>query len=121
MSALSDHPIPANTVFECLGRVEFEGTAYFGYRARVDRAIATLTFRNDASSEAQQQELSLREMPGEWRTVFVDPERMLPIYDLAAPENQVDSPRNKVKYVYPDNIRIAPPIWCSMGLCPVGQ
>jgi hypothetical protein len=119
-SALSDHPIPADAVFECLGRVVYEGTAYLGYRARVDRAVLTLTFRNGASSEAQQQELSLREMPGEWRTVFVDPERLLPIYDLAAQENQLDSPRNKVKYVYPNSIRIGPPIWCSIGLCPVG-
>jgi hypothetical protein len=121
-SALSDHPIPADAVFACLGRVEYRGTAYLGYRTRFDRVILTVTLPDAASSEAQQQELlrKLQDMPREWRTVFVDPERMLPVYDLVAEENQLDSPRRQVQYNYPDRIRIEPPIWCSMGLCPVG-
>jgi hypothetical protein len=117
-----DHPIPADAVFECLGRVAYRGTAYLGYQTRFDRVILTVTLPNGASSEAQQQELlrKLQDMPREWRTVFVDPERMLPVYDLVAQENQLDSPRRQVQYSYPNRIRIALPIWCSMGLCPVG-
>jgi hypothetical protein len=70
-------------------------------------------------SESRQQELSskLQQMPQEWRTVFVDPESTLPAYDLVAQENQLDSPRNKVRYTYPNNISIEPPIWCRIGLC----
>jgi len=124
-STLSDQPIAADAVFECLGRVEYEGTAYLGYRARLDRAraIVTFTLPDAASSEAQQQELSrkLEQMPQDWRTVFVDPERMLPVYDLVARENQLDRPTNKAQYAYPNRIRIEPPIWCSIGLCPVDR
>jgi hypothetical protein len=114
--------VPADAVFECLGRVEYRGTAYLGYRSRFDGAILTVTFPDAASSEAQQQELlrKLQQMPRKWRTVFVDPERMLPVHDIVAEENQLERPRNKVQYSYPDSIRIEPPIWCSMGLCPVG-
>jgi hypothetical protein len=121
-STLSDHPIPADAVFECLGRVEYRGTAYRGYRARRNKTIVMSIVPNTGSSEAQQQELlrKLQQMPMEWQTVFVDPERMLPVYDLVARENQLDSPRSQVQYVYPDRIRINPPLWCLMGLCPVG-
>lgn len=117
-----DHPIPADAVFECLGRVAYRGTAYLGYRTRFDRTILTVTLPGAASSEAQQQDLlrKLQDMPREWRTVLIDLERVLPVYDLVAEENQLDSPRRQVQYVYPNRIRIEPPIWCSMGLCPVG-
>jgi len=121
-SALSDRPIPAQAVFECLGRVEYQGTAYLGYRARLDAAIMTFSLPNTAPSEAQQQELSRRlaQMPQQWRTVFIDPERMLPVHDIVAEDNQLERPKSKVQYSYPDRIRIEPPIWCSIGLCPVG-
>ena len=121
-SALSDRPIAADAVFECLGRVEFKGAAYLGYRARIDKTVVAMVVPNTGSREAQQQLLArkLEQMPREWRTVFVDPERLLPVYDLVAQENQLDSPRTKVQYSYPDSIRIRPPLWCSMGLCAVG-
>jgi hypothetical protein len=116
-STMPDSPIPPDTTFECLGRVEFKGTAYLGYRARLKMTIATIAM--GPLSESGQQELSrkLQQMPQEWRTVFVDPESMLPAYDLVAQENQLDSPRNKVRYTYPNNISIEPPIWCRIGLC----
>jgi hypothetical protein len=64
-STLSDHPIAAETVFECLGRVAYKGTTYLGYRARLDKAIVSVFIPNTASSEAQQQALArrLEQMP----------------------------------------------------------
>jgi hypothetical protein len=77
-STLSDYPIPADAVFECLGRVEFMGAVYLGYRARLKKRIATISV--GPLSEARQQELTrkLQEIPQEWRTVFVDPQSTLP-------------------------------------------
>jgi hypothetical protein len=116
---LVDIPVPADAVFECLGRVEFEGTAYLGYRRRLDRAIAVIVPRNGALSDARQRELEqkLQQMPQEWRTVFVDPQSALPAHDLAAQENQLNNPSRKVRYTYPNNIKIEPPVWCRLGLC----
>jgi len=112
-SARPDLAVPANTVFECLGRVKFQGTAYLGYRARFDQAIAVPVARNTPLSETKQQELSrtLQQMPQEWRTVFIDPQSTLPAHDLVAQENQLDSPRRKVQYTYPNSIKIEPPVW----------
>jgi hypothetical protein len=66
---------------------------------------------------AGQQELSRK--PQEWRTVFVDRESMLPAYDLVSQEYQLDNPSHKVQYTYPMDIKIEPPLWCRLGLCPV--
>lgn len=116
-STLLDYSIPAGTAFECLGKVEFNGAAYLGYRARLEKRIATIA--QGPLSEARQQELARRfqQMPQEWRTVFVDPQSGLPAYDLVAQENQLDSPSNNVRYTYPSNIKIEPPLWCRVGLC----
>jgi hypothetical protein len=56
-------------------------------------------------------------MPQEWRTVFVDPQSMLPAHDLVAQNNQLDSPSHKVRYTYPNDIKIEPPFWCQLNLC----
>jgi hypothetical protein len=116
---LADIPVPADAVFECLGRVEFEGTAYLGCRTRVARAIAVIVPRDGALSDARQRELEqeLQQMPQEWRTVFVDLQSALSAHDLAAQENQLDNPSRKVRYTYPNNIKIEPPVWCRLGLC----
>jgi hypothetical protein len=116
---LAENPVPANAVFACLGRVEFEGTAYLGYRTRVDQAFAMIVLRDGAVSDARQRELEqkLKQMPQEWRTVFVDPQSALPALDLAGQENQLDHPSRKVRYTYPTNIKIEPPVWCRLGLC----
>jgi len=56
-------------------------------------------------------------MPQEWRTVFVDPQSMLPAHDLVAQNNHLDSPSYKVRYTYPNDIKIEPPFWCQLNLC----
>jgi hypothetical protein len=116
--ALQNHPIPADAVFECLGKVEFEGTVYLGYRHRFDRVIIS-EVAPGASSETRQQELSRK--PQVWRTVLVDRDSMLPAYDLVSQAHQLDNPRDKVQYTYPNNIKIEPPLWCRLGLCPVSR
>jgi hypothetical protein len=122
---LHDRPVLPGDMFECLGRVEFEGAVYLGYRVRFDRVELALAFA--ASSETKQQELSRKpqdkpqDKPQEWRTVFVDPQRMLPAYDLVSQENQLGNPRDKVQYTYPNNIKIELPLWCWVGLCPVSR
>jgi hypothetical protein len=106
-STLPERPVPADAVFECLGRVEFKGTAYIGYRAPVDKIIVTVgpsTEERDVTVgplTARQQELvrKLQQMPQEWRTVFVDPQNTLPAHHLMAQENQLDSPSHKVRYL----------------------
>jgi GAF domain-containing protein len=105
-------------VYECLGMIELEGTAYLGYRARFQRR--TIAFAsNGAFSETTKQELDrkLEQRPQEWRTVFVDPESRLPAYEIVAQENQLGNPSSKVRYTYPNNITIEPPLWCRLGLC----
>lgn len=63
------------------------------------------------SQEEEQKLLSkLRQMPQEWRTVFVEWPSMLPAYDLVAEENQLDNPRSSVHYTYPDKIKVEPPL-----------
>jgi hypothetical protein len=101
-----DHDVRAVPAapFECLGTVEFGGATYIGYRTRSD--------------ETKPQQMALQKMLlHEWRTVFVDPQSTLPAYDLVTPENELDSPRNKVRYIYPNDITIEPPVWCRLGLC----
>jgi hypothetical protein len=109
--------IPAGAVFECLGKVEFEGTTYIGYRDRSVTRIIVGVAPSGASSDVGQQDLSRQ--PQEWRTVLVDRESMLPAYDLLSQEYQLDNPRHKVQYTYPIDITIEPPFWCRLGLCPV--
>jgi len=118
-SVLADIPVPADAVFECLGRIEFEGTPYLGYRTRIDRMITVIVPHNGTLSDARQQELArkFQQMPQEWRTVFVDPQSALPAYDLAAQKDQLDNPTRKVQYTYPNIIKIGPPVWCLLGLC----
>jgi hypothetical protein len=118
-SVLADVPVPADAVVECLGRAEFEGTAYLGYRSRLNRAFAMIVPHNGELSDARRRELEgkLQQLPQEWRTVFVDTQSGLPAYDLAAQANQLDNPSRKVQYTYPNHINIGPPIWCLLGLC----
>jgi hypothetical protein len=110
----NDYAIPANAVFECLGRVEFDGTVYFGYRTRFD-TVTVAVMAPGALSETGQQQLSRK--PPDWRTVLVDRESMLPAYDLVSQAYQLDNARHKVEYTYPIDIKIEPPLWCRIGLC----
>jgi hypothetical protein len=105
--------------YECLGRVDFEGMAYVGYRARLENAIMVMELHNGALSETRERELDrkLDQMPQEWRTVFVAPQSALPAYELVAQENRLGNPSLKVRYTYPQDIDIEPPLWCRLGLC----
>jgi hypothetical protein len=114
--ALADSPIPANVEFECLGRVEFEGSAYIGYRDRARWPSAVVS----EGSPSQEPLRKLQKM-ARWRTVFVDPHSRLPAHDLVAQKDQLDSPSYKVRYTYPNDIEIEPPLWCRVGLCPVSR
>jgi hypothetical protein len=116
-SFLRNPVIRTDDVFKCLGEVKFKDTAYLGYQARLEMRIATIAI--GPWSESRQQELSrkLQQMPQKWRTVFVDLESRLPVYDLVAQENQLDNPSSKERYTYPNDIKIEPPLWCRVGLC----
>lgn len=109
-------PAPAT---ECLGKVEFDGTAYLGYRARVDKKIVMVVPPGGALSDTQKRELAriAEHTPQEWRTVFVDPQSALPVYELVAQANQLGNPSVKVRYAYPSSINIAPPLWCRLASC----
>jgi hypothetical protein len=114
-AAVLNVPPPA---YACLGKVEFKGTAYLGYRSRVAWAIARMVF-DGAARETRDPELErkLAQMPEEWCTVLVDPASRLPAYDLVAQQNRLDDPRSSVRYTYPNAITIKPPLWCRLGLC----
>jgi hypothetical protein len=116
---LQNSSVAADAVFDCLGRVEFEGTTYVGYRNRSagGRRIVATSF--GASSETRQQ--ALPREPQEWRTVFVDRESLLPAYDIVSQEYKLDRPRHEVRYTYPADIKIEPPLWCWLGLCPADR
>lgn len=64
-------------MFEGLGRVEFEGTVYLGYRTRFDRVVVAAV-PPGASSETRQQVLSPQ------KGLWVDRESMLPAYDFVS-------------------------------------
>jgi hypothetical protein len=117
VSPLRDPVIRADDVFECLGEVEFKGTAYLGYRTRLEKRIAIIAMGPLSDSRERELDRKLRQKPQEWRTVFVDPQSTLPAYDLVAQENQLDNPSRKVWYTYPNGIKIEPPLWCRVGLC----
>jgi hypothetical protein len=65
---LAEIPVPADAVVECLGRVEFAGTAYLGYRTRLVQAIAVIADRNGTLSDARQREIEreLQQVPQQW-------------------------------------------------------
>lgn len=108
VSVWPDRAVPADAVFACLGRVEFKGTAYVGYRAQLANVLMT---SGPLSEEKQQKLLSkLRRMPQHWRTVLLDWESALPVHDLVAEENKLENPRSKVQYSYPNDIKIEPPV-----------
>jgi hypothetical protein len=82
--------------FECLGAVVFEGKAYTGYGAN-DPTTASIV-------------IGLGEVPKLRRTILVDGQTGLPIYEIFAGANQLDSPIWKIQYTYPRDITIEPPV-----------
>lgn len=84
---------PSNVqAFECQGKVTFEGKTYLGYR-RID------TTRPDAKPE---ETLA--------RTVYVDPETGLPIFNVVARLAGDSTPLVKVSYSYPTDVVIEAPV-----------
>jgi len=82
--------------FECLGDVVFEGKAYTGYGAN-DPTTATIV-------------VGVGEVgPKLRRTILVDGQTGLPIYEIFAGASQLDSPVWKIQYTYPRDITIVPP------------
>lgn len=100
---------------ECLGTVEFEGRTYAGYRTSLPRIAATLTLevpgRPSQISKMQQEEVSakLKQQPAVWRTILVEVGTGLPAYEIAAPADQLDSPKWSRHYTYPRDIMIESP------------
>jgi hypothetical protein len=107
VSVWPDRAVSEDAVFACLGRVEFKGMAYVGYRAQLANVLTT---SGPLSEEEQHKLLSkLRRMPQHWRTVLLDSESALPVHDLVAEANKLENPRSKVQYSYPNDIKIEPP------------
>jgi len=106
-----DRVVPEGHVFECLGRVEFKGTVYAGYRARLPKVISSVSTSKSPPSEQDQQELmsKLQQMPQLWRTVLVDWRSALPAHDLVSEENQINNQTSEVHFTYPGDIKIEPP------------
>jgi len=97
--------------FACLGRIEFNGKAYIGYRARAAESFVLDVLRPQSQKALQDDLAAIRHMPQPWRTVLLEPSSLLPAYDLLAQENPFDSPnRRSDHYTYPDDIRIEPPV-----------
>jgi hypothetical protein len=97
--------------FGCLGRVEFNGKAYIGYRARAAESFVLDVLRPQSQKALQEDLAAIRHMPQPWRTVLLEPSSLLPAYRLLAQENQFDSPNMSGEhYTYPDDIRIEPPV-----------
>ena len=83
--------------FECLGEVLFEGKIYAGYEAN-DPTTARIVVRLGKPG------------PKLRRTILVDGQTGLPIYEIFAGANQLDSPIWKIQYTYPRDITIEPPV-----------
>jgi len=97
--------------FACLGRVEFNGSAYIGYRARAAESFVLNVLRPQSQKALQEDMAAIRHMPQPWRTVLLEPSSQLPAYRLLAQENQFDSPdMSSEHYTYPDDITIEPPV-----------
>jgi hypothetical protein len=108
VSVWPDRAVPEKVVFQCLGRVEFKGMAYIGYRSQVAKVISAIAPRSE--EEQQQLRSRLQQIPQEWRTVLLDLRSALPALDIAAEENKLENPRLKIQYSYPNDIKIEPPV-----------
>ena len=83
--------------FECLGEVVFEGKIYAGYEAN-DPTTARIVVRLGEPG------------PKLRRTILVDRQTGLPMYETFAGATQLDSPIWKIQYTYPRDITIEPPV-----------
>jgi hypothetical protein len=83
--------------FECLGEVVFEGKIYAGYEAN-DPTTARIVVRLGEPG------------PKLRRTILVDRQTELPMYEIFAGATQLGSPIWKIQYTYPHDITIEPPV-----------
>jgi hypothetical protein len=82
--------------FECLGEVVFEGKTYAAYEAN-DPTTARIVVRLGKPG------------PKLRRTILVDRQTGLPMYEIFAGVPQLDSPIWKIQYTYPRDVTIEPP------------
>src|SRR5262245_22146766 len=106
-----DRVIPAGAAFECLGEVAFRDDTDDGYRTRLDKSVAYNAPTDPKERKALETSVrkQLWEMPQEWRTVFVDKSSGLPVYDMVAAADRLDTPRHSVHYTYAADMKIDPP------------
>jgi len=94
--------------FRCLGTIAFEGNTYTGYQSNIDDlrqwgVVLGKIDQNEAAANVRQQ-LTL------WRTILVDGDTGLPAYCIVAFANELDHPAWKMRYTYPRDITIEPPV-----------
>jgi hypothetical protein len=82
--------------FECLGEVVFEGKIYTGYGANDPTTVMIVVGSGKPGPKLR-------------RTILVDGQTGLPIYEIFAAASELDSPIWKIQYTYPRDIKIEPP------------
>jgi hypothetical protein len=108
-----DRVLPADAAFECLGAVVFKDNVYIGYRTKLDQSISYyLAPRDPKEREELEAKVlqELRQMPQEWRIVLVDKSSGLPVHDIVAAQDGLDTPRSSVHFTYTAEIKIDPPV-----------
>jgi hypothetical protein len=108
----SAQPLPSDTTFACLGAVAFEATIYTGYQISFRPTTVMAVMSGTSVSKVQGEEAlkALKEAPRRWRTILVDQETQLPVYDIMTPTSQLDSPTSTTHYTYPRDLAIEPPV-----------
>jgi len=82
--------------FECLGEVVFEGKTYAGYEANDHTTARIVVGLGEPGPKLR-------------RTILVDRQTGLPMYEIFAGATQLDSSVWKIQYTYPRDITIVPP------------
>ena len=81
---------------ECLGEVVFEGKTYAGYEANDPTTARIVVVLGGPGPKLR-------------RTILVDRQTGLPMYEIFAGATQLDSPIWKIQFTYPRDITIEPP------------
>jgi hypothetical protein len=105
--------LPPDAAFACLEAVPFEGTTYVGYQASFRPTSAVMAVMNGQAMTKTQEEQALkalREAPATWRTILLDRESRLPAYEITTLTNELDNPTLKIRYTYPRDLTIEPPV-----------
>jgi hypothetical protein len=97
-------PLPQAGVFECLGKVAFEGQEYLGYRSAEAPAVAPPDRGPGAAASPAAPAGPLV------RTIYVDPASGLPMLNVVGDGKAGTTPVYKAVYSYPGDIKIESPI-----------